>query len=149
MENNALVSLCGRCNFKSKSVTLDNAAVANLSAAFCIERGGVKHKCYIIVLGSIFFSFAVNDNRLDFSFGFKSRVTYKFSLFNILCSSAAAFPSLCACALMSCSCTKLLFLYKLCPLLLVNGKTFFLKELLCEVNREAVCVGKLECVLAA
>ena len=37
VEENAVISLCGVLNLKSKSVTSDNTCITNLSAAFCIK----------------------------------------------------------------------------------------------------------------
>ena len=149
MKNYAFVRFGCRCNRKSEAFAWNNACVANLTAAFGIERSLVKNKCNIFISYGEFFTFTVNDNCFNESIWRKLSIACEFSLVHILCSTACAFPCFSTCTLMCSSCTNFLFLYKLSPFCFVNSKTFFLEQFFCKVNREAVCVGKLECIFTA
>ena len=144
VKNYALMCFSGVFNGKFKSVALDNADVADLTAAFRIERSFGKHKCYIVIFRCSLFLFAVNYNSEYLAVARKCFIADERGFIHSLGGIARALPSLCACVLVSLASFFASLGHKSRILLLVNGHTLFVKNVLCKVKRETVSIGELK-----
>ena len=126
----------------------DNAGIAYLSAALCVEGRSVENEYDLVTLvGGV-------CSLLVLYYGAHLSVACKFGVARELrCSyvgkvSRIAYPCVCACVLAGCSCALLLFCEKLTEFILVYREAAVGCDLLCEVYGEAERIGKLECVFA-
>ena len=97
-ENSALVLSCV-CNFNLKALAGDNACIANLAAAFTVERSFIENKYCALALAYSLYTLAVLYNSENFSLSFIFAVAYKLSFCNVCKVCAVAYPSICACIL--------------------------------------------------
>ena len=110
---------------KGEPFAANRADVADLPAAFRIERSFLEHQGNIAFAVGKLAAFAVRNDGGNFGFFTKGGVAGKFRSRHIFGHIAGAFPSLGACTLVRGACADFLFLNKLFKAFFVNSEAFF------------------------
>ena len=148
VKNDSVARFCCCGDLKNGVCGFYDAPVSDLSAALAVKRTFCKNNRSFAVCTDKFCSALTGDYGNDLAFALKRIVADKFGFFKTLCDCGSAFPCLGAGVLPCGAGSDSVFLNKLFERVLINRKTFFRKDFLCQVNGETEGILKLESVLA-
>ena len=152
--HNSLVDKHTRCilrgiqNADGAGIVRDDAGIADLTAAFRIERGAVECEHDVVAGLDSFNACAIFHDSRDLCGCLHTGVADKFGLGNVVKHIGIACPCVCTGILAACTSRLTLLEYQCAEAVFVNAHAFFGKDFLGQVNREAERIAEQERVFA-